>query len=657
MAESFDTAKLHAALANRKTSRQQAAEKGAEEGVDLTPILGTQPLLKDLHLSGFEDDLTKRLSIANHLLNKSGRQTLRPLLPLMLQLKGKPYHLQDHFPFAPFFRTRMPKRTLLKTGRQVSKSTSLAAQGVLFSNCIPYFSTLFVTPLFEMIRRFSQNYVRPFIETSPVKGLFSGSKTINSVLQRSFHNRAQMIFSFAFLDAERTRGVSADKNVIDEVQHMDIDFLSIIHETMSGSRDWGLIQYAGTPLTLDNTIERLWTDSSMAEWAIKCTHGGCGYWNFPSLDLDLLDMIGPLHDHISEKYPAVVCAKCRKGINPRGGRWIHRNKELRWKFAGYHVPQIIMPMHYASKEKWEVLLDKRAGKGNTPLHVFFNEVCGESYDSGSKVVTSTDLKRAALLPWENRLDDAVPHINEYVYRVCAVDWGGGGFKSNKPDQPYNSYTSVSVLGMLPNGQIHVIYGYRSLHPHAHVQEARLVLGIIAKFQCSHLVHDYTGAGSVRETVIVQAGFPLARIVPIAYTGPARGNILHFKPATEIHPRDHWTCDKARSLNMTCQLIKSRGLLFFRYDYKGSANPGLLNDFLALIEDKKDSRTGRDVYTIMRDPNRPDDFAQATNIGVMALCQMAGKWPDLADYENIQISEEALQATNPPGMFSWDDFPN
>jgi hypothetical protein len=55
-----------------------------------------------------------------------------------------------------------------------------------------------------------------------------------------------MYFSYAFLDAERTRGIPADKNVIDEVQDMNYDFLQIIHETLSG-QPLGLKQYAGTP--------------------------------------------------------------------------------------------------------------------------------------------------------------------------------------------------------------------------------------------------------------------------------------------------------------------------------------------------------------------------------------------------------------------------
>jgi hypothetical protein len=378
-------------------------------------------------------------------------------------------------------------------------------------------------------------------------------------------------------------------------------------------------------------------------------------------------MIGPFHDFISEKNPGVVCAKCRKPINPRPpyqggtGRWVHRVRERRWSFAGYHVPQIIMPMHYANSEKWEILLGKQAGKGNTPIHVFFNEVCGESYDSGSKMVTITDLKRAARLPWPNEVEEAKKRIGEYVYRVVAVDWGGGGVSKKKTgdvhsDLMYQSYTSIAVMGMLPSGDIHTIYGFRSLHPHAHVREAKIIMGIMATFKCSHMVHDYTGAGTVRETIIHQAGMPTSRIIPVAMRGAAKGNIFHFKPATDLHPRDHWQCDKPRSLNITAQMIKSDALSFFQYDHKGNDDPGLLHDFLNLIEEKSESRTGGDIYTIVRDPSGPDDFAQAVNLGVMLLCQMSGKWPDLSKYEDYTISEEALRAAHPLQVKQWDDLP-
>lgn len=644
---------------SRKTSNQVLAEERQKDpyNIKIEDLLNA-PLLKGYEYSADDNPIAARMKMAKHVLKSSGYTTLKPILPLLLSIRGKPYHLQDHFVFNPFFRTRMPRTTLLKTGRQVSKSTSLASQGVLFSNCIPYFSTLYITPLFEMIRRFSQNYVAPFIETSPVGKLFSGQSTINNVLQRSFKNRSQMIFSFAYLDAERTRGISADKNVIDEVQDMDISFLPIIHETISASRDWGLIQYAGTPKTLDNTIERLWTDSSMAEWMVKCPHGGCGHWNIPSLEFDLLKMIGPVHSDISEKCPGVICAKCAKPINPRPfsqggtGRWVHRHADRRWSFAGYHVPQIIMPMHYASEEKWQKLVDKMNGRGNTPIHVFYNEVCGESWDSGSKLVTVTDLKKAACLPWERSLDQARNHIDGYLHKFCSVDWGGGGVSKGKSDLALQSYTSIAVCGLTPDGRIDVIYGIRSMNPHDHVREAKLIMGIMATFKCSHLVHDYTGAGTVRETILRQAGLDINNILPVAYTGPAKGGLILYKAATDNHPRAHYTMDRNRALNYCCQFIKSNVIRFFKYDYKGSEDIGLLHDFLNLIEDKGESGGGRDSYKILRDPAGPDDFAQAVTMGTMMLYQMNGRWPDLSAYEDINVPEEVIQSTKGQQVLDW-----
>lgn len=617
-----------------------------------------------LLLSGYapldtRDTLLQQMHMVSHAMQQSGSQTLAPMLPLLLSIKGKPYHLDDHFPFAPFFRTRMSRVTLLKTGRQVSKSTSLAAQGVLFSNCIPHFSTLYITPLFEMIRRFSQNYVAPFIETSPAGRLFYGQNTSNNVLQRSFKNHSKMIFSFAYLDAERTRGISADKNVIDEIQDMDISFLPIIHETISASREWGLIQYAGTPKTLDNTIEVLWQDSSMAEWVIRCA--ACNHYNIPALEYDLLKMMGPVRDDISDKNPATICAKCERIINPRPydqggtGRWVHRIPDRRWSNAGYHVPQQIMPMHYGSVEKWQKLCDKRDGKGNTPVNVFYNEVCGESWDSGAKMVTITDLKRAACLPWECKAEEASQHIDDYILRFVSVDWGGGGVNRGKSDLALQSYTSIAVCGLLPDGRVDIIYGFRSMKPHDHIYEAKLILGIMNTFRCSHVVHDYTGAGSVRETVLMQAGLSLNNILPIAYIGPAKGSLILFKPPTRLHARAHYTMDRNRALNYTCQFIKSGIIRFFKYDYRGSEDIGLLHDFLNLIEDKTDTGIGKAKYKILRDPSGPDDFAHAVTMGTLMLFQMNKSWPNMAAYEDITVPEDVLlSARGTTHVLDWGD---
>jgi len=153
--------------------------------------------------------------------------------------------------------------------------------------------------------------------------------------------------------------------------------------------------------------------------------------------------------------------------------------------------------------------------------------------------------------------------------------------------------------------------------------------------------------------MVQAGLNPNNILPIAYTGPARGSIIQFKPATENHPRHHYAMDRNRALNYCCQFIKSNVLRFFEYDYHGSEDIGLLHDFLNLIEDKGESGAGRDSYKILRDPAGPDDFAQAVTMGTMMLFQMRGRWPDLSAYEDIEVGDDVLLSTRGAKVLDWD----
>lgn len=527
-------------------------------------------------------------------------------------------------------------------------STNQACQGVLLSNLIPWFNTLFVTPQFELIRRFSTNYVQPFIMESPVKGYFLDSSCSNNVLQRTFRNRSIMYFSFAMLDCDRTRGLNCSKVAYDEVQDLDPSFIPIIAETMSAS-PWGLSQFTGTPKTLDGTLEQLWLDSSMAEWAIPCS---CGRVNIPSLDQDLDAMLGPisLSRTVSAREPGVVCAKCGKPINPRDGWWHHLNEEKRFSYSGYHVPQLIMPMHYADPEKWAILQGKRMGLGRTSKNIFYNECCGESYDLGSKLLTVTDLKRAATLH-PNTMEDAKAVLNHYTRRVLAVDWGGGG-------ENEISFTTAACLGWRADGKIDVIFGWRSLTPNNPVLEAMTILKIMAELRCAYLVDDFAGAGALRETLIAQAGLPEHLIIPVAYQRVTAGAMMQHKPYNiNTGKRAHHLLDKTRSLQYTAELIKSCHVRFFRYDYRNPDEAGLLHDFLSLIEDKLDSRMAQGLSTIIRNKQAgPDDFAHAVNMGVCALCHAADHWPDIASLYKLKYDQSVLNTLSPIKDVRWSDWP-
>lgn len=606
--------------------------------------------LREESRGGHKVPWTERV-VAFRRLAESGRmRTMVPLLPLLLNLNGKPYHLDDHFPFESVFDCKLPRQLLIKSGRQVAKSTSSAARGVMLSNAIAYFSTLFVTPLYEQVRRFSTQYVRPFIDQSPVKSLWTGTTTENSVLQRTFKNYSKMFFSFALTDADRMRGISAHMVAFDEVQDMLQDLIPVICEVLSHSR-WRLQLYTGTPKTLDNTIEQLWLESSQAEWAIPCE--ACSKLNFPCKALDLDKMIGPMSWDICEQRPGIVCAKCQRPIFPRSGRWVHKHPDLRWDFPGYHVPQAIMPIHYADPERWQELLGKREGRNNTSPATFDNEVHGESCDQGIKLVTETDLKRAAVLPWKNDLlgrtrpEEPLKRLSDYRLRVMGADWGGGGDSKKKTDgrSQIVSFTKFCVAGARGDGKIDIIYGRKLLNPALQLEEATEVLQQLNQFRCDFLAHDYNGAGSGREALIIHAGLALERVMPMVYNATATSNIMVFHKSEVKHSRDYWILDKARALVLVCQMIKFGQIRFFQYDYENKENRGLLRDFLALTENKIEMARGRDVYTIMRSIGQEDDFAHAVTFACCAIWHMLG-WPDTASVANLKLSEHQLQLAAP-----------
>jgi hypothetical protein len=222
-------------------------------------------------------------------------------------LRSNPYNLDDHYQFEPLFETRMPRHFLMKCSRQVGKSLNVAGSETIKSNTIPHFRTLFVCPRFEQIKRLSTLYIQPFVTEAFIHDLLVDSSCDQSILQRTFLNGSVQYGSFAFLDAERIRSIAVDQVVYDEVQDMNWAFIPIIDQTMGGSKDWGMRRYAGTPKSLDNTIEGLWQRSSQDVWAVQCPHQGCKEWNLGCAEMDLIKMIG-------DRGP--ICAFCGKSLPP-----------------------------------------------------------------------------------------------------------------------------------------------------------------------------------------------------------------------------------------------------------------------------------------------------------------------------------------------------
>ena len=184
---------------------------------------------------------------------------------------------------------------------------------------------------------------------------------------------------------------------------LDFDFIPIISESMSGSRDWRFTTYAGTSKTLDGTLEKLFERSSKAEWVIKCPR--CRRENIASASEDLLNMIGP---------KGLICGlkKCGAPLNTRQGFWLHQFPDRIPLNSGWHIPQPILPMHCENARAWAALLRKRKEYREA---TFINECLGEACDVGTKLITINQIKKASVLPIRNNINKALKYCQKSRY--------------------------------------------------------------------------------------------------------------------------------------------------------------------------------------------------------------------------------------------------
>ena len=522
----------------------------------------------------------------------------------ILRFEGKPYSLNEGFyHMEPMFRARVPSMTTWVTGRQVAKSLTLAARILIRGAVIPYHNVLTMTPMVDQMQRFNKGYIRPFIESSPCRSFFEQRHADRSVQQRVLPNGTILYFSFALMSCDRIRGIPARELNIDEMQDFNIDFLPVARETMSASKHGSIESHTGTPKTLDGPLEILRQESSQAEWAMRC---GCGHTNIPNIANGVLNMIQP---------KGLSCCKCDRLLEPESGFWLHAFRDRVHRHAGYHVPQVILPLHCRNPIKWNELIYKMH---HTEKYRFINECLGESWDTGARLVSQQHLQDSCSLPWGNNIEEAVARSKEFSHIVMAVDWSGHGADEI-------SFTCVGMFGLTGSGKVCCIYGERFPITINESDEIKRIVELYRKFDCHLLAHDYGGAGSLREVMLTQSGVPAERIMPILWTVSASSDLWVLK-APENTTRTYYSVDKTRALSMTAAMIRGGLLLHPKYD---DMKP-LLSDWMSLFEDHLRSNTGgRDVYRIRRQMKRPDDFAQMQAFGTVGICFVHEWWPNLA----------------------------
>ena len=320
-------------------------------------------------------------------------------------------------------------------------STSLANFLLTEGISIPQFRSLFVAPSKEQTSRFSNTRFAKALFFSPKikKHFVTNDMPANNVMLRMLSNGSEFFFTYAHDDAERVRGISADRLCFDEVQSIILEAVEpVIRECLAASQYKYRI-YCGTPLSAENDIEvMLWQKSTMGEWVVQC--GSCGAHNILGFQ-----NLGP-------KF--LICTRCEKGpLDVRKGRWFLTMPEN--PIMGFRIPQIALHRNVGTPDAYQSILDKRRDYSKAQ---FNNEVLGISDSLGARLISLDMLKGLCHdYRWVEGYVDPV-NMHNVMLTVAGVDWGG-------QSQANVSRTALAIWGVLPNGKLRLLFG--KIYPSGH----------------------------------------------------------------------------------------------------------------------------------------------------------------------------------------------
>lgn len=356
----------------------------------------------------------------------------------MLHLNGEKFDFTGRNYLIPIYDTP-DKQILLKTARQVEKTTFLGNNLTINSAVRPYNKALYVSPSHTQTRQFSNEKLKPAIEQSPlIKKYLQDSMVSMQVFEKGFTNGSYIFLRSAFRTADRTRGISARDLCLDEIQDMLGSEIPVIMECTSHFPD-ASVMMAGTPKSFDNPIETYWQQTTQQEWLVPCYNHVPTYWNF--LDQESIE---PTERYMNKDIPpGPVCKKCRKRIDPTQGQWmtLSPGKSIR----GYRIPQLMVPWIISTHDQWVKLLWKR---DNYPFGQFANEVLGLSYDNASKPISRDELIECC--DGNHKFLKEFPNAEEAAFGkrmmlTAGVDWGEGNDGSEKSPGGKIRNASYTVL--------------------------------------------------------------------------------------------------------------------------------------------------------------------------------------------------------------------
>lgn len=511
-----------------------------------------------------------------------------------LLLDGRPFSLRN-WPMHKAFYDGRYRRMLLKTGRQVAKSTTLANFTIIECAVLPHFRTMFVSPSKEQTVRFSNARVSKTMTYSPIiKEGFLHPDLSYRMGHKQFRNGAEMYFTYACDDPDRLRGISADRNCFDEIQDMLYDPVIIVGNECLSQSNYGYETYAGTPKTMENTIQYLWETSTQTEWVMMCDACGCHQY------IDDEKSVGKL---------GPVCVKCDAYLNPFNGQWIDlsppdptKYPDPTQKIKGFHISQLIMPENVPAAmehrggvdyeravKRWHRILRKHI---ESPPSLFRNEVLGVSDAIGTRMISLEELQALCVgVPLRERPESG--HFKGVRSSVAGIDWSGGGASGL-------SRTVLWIWGHRPDDQKLVCLFYK-VYPGKNPVHAVEEIGATCKAYNVQMAVGDAGEGAVANGLLRRYLDP-HRVQQVQYGSHAR--------ALKWNGEDRYIGDRTTLIDNYFMELKRGGVEFGPEEQMKMAIEDILNEY------EEVTQHGKKVWR--HSPQKPDDCLHAGLFGWIAF---------------------------------------
>ena len=510
---------------------------------------------------------------------------------LIFELKGLPYSLAT-FPYLHEILNTQTTQVVLIAGRQVAKTTTNAVKLAITVSEKDHFISQYIAPSENQSKRFSSLFMAPLIKSPVFYKMMISDECTQQVMTKTFNNNSSIHLTYAKDNPDRTRGIPADLNFFDEIQDMLWDCVFVVNEALSGS-PYKMRIYAGTPKTLENTLESLWQRSSKKEWIIKCKH--CGKYNIPC-DPYVYKMITK---------EGFVCANCKKFLDVSNGTWHSFNRNMVGEFEGFHIPQVIVPRNVeynmfdpadrpnnGPPKAWKEIWNKY--EIESPQH-FANEVLGISHSTGGRLISRLELEQSITLP-PMHVIAANFKKTAYKFITAGVDWG---------IQDDRSRTVLTIVGVKTNGYIDVLHVKKYLGIDI-LDQISSIITLCIKWKVDVVGCDFGVGYTNNRLVRQQLGYD--KIMEFQYCSMRTSSLLVWNPKAA-----RYMLNRTEAINILFIDLKREYIKFPK-----DITP-YFDDILAVYEEILES--GNKVFRHSR--NDPDDFLHSLNYANIAAKKLSG----------------------------------